>query len=94
MSKVPIFEPNRILDPIVERVVFACPVIPCMVYVVDIHMQNLEYQGGGKAGYHSTFRTRKHGLYRFLLGWGSGSDSIDQRVRGTCNGYRKASFQD
>ena len=30
-------------------------------------------------GYHSMFRTRTHGLYRFLLGWGSGSDSRSKR---------------
>ena len=30
------------------------------------------------------FRTRTHGLYRFLLGWGSGSDSM----RETWNGYQ------
>ena len=27
------------------------------------------------------FRTRKHGLYRFLLGWGSGSDSRSKSAR-------------
>ena len=32
-------------------------------------------------GYHSMFRTRTHGLYRFLLGWGSGSDSRSKSAR-------------
>ena len=27
------------------------------------------------------FRTRTHGLYRFLLGWGSGSDSRSKSAR-------------
>ena len=37
--------------------------------------------GESPAGYHSMFWTRKHGLYRFLLGWGSGSDSRSKSAR-------------
>ena len=33
------------------------------------------------SGYHSIFRTRTHGFYRFLLGWGSGSDTRSKSAR-------------
>ena len=37
--------------------------------------------GFGIISYHSIFWTRTHGLYRFLLGWGSGTDSRSKSAR-------------